>query len=87
MAKARARISSDDEWMTHKTTAAYLSVSTQYLYDLGQAGVGPPRRRLGANRWKYLRSDVDTWMLAEPDLSPAWKRQREWYERQKAAES
>jgi hypothetical protein len=37
-------------------------------------------------RWYYLRSEVDAWLLSEPDLSAAHERQREW-RRQRAAEA
>lgn len=83
MAKPRPRIGSDDELMTTKRNAEYLSVTTDHLYHLAAAGVGPPRIRVGG-RWYYLRSEVDEWVLSEPDLSPAWERQRRWQERRRA---
>jgi len=70
------------EWMSTKEVAAYLDCTVDWLYHLASAGVGPPRRQLGGRKhWRYLRRDVDEWVLSEPDLSAANERQRRWWER------
>jgi len=75
------------EWLTTKQVAQYLSCSTHWLYQLAAQGVGPPRRQLGSRRWKYLRRDVDEWVLSEPDLSVVYERTRRWREQHAADQS
>ena len=47
-------------WITLKEAAAHLNVSRSWLYQKGP-GAGVPRARIGT-KYRYRRSDLDTWM-------------------------
>lgn len=61
-------IAAGDRILTAAEVASYarigLSTLRQYLY----AGVGPPGfkpgGKIGSNRWKFRRADVDAWLDA-----------------------
>jgi predicted DNA-binding transcriptional regulator AlpA len=52
----------DDELLTTRQTATWLSVSTQWL-DIGRSkGYGPPYEQLGPKTIRYRRGKVREWL-------------------------
>ena len=62
---------SNDEpsgWMTLEEVANYLRLSRSKLYDMSQSGEIPGSKVVG--RWRFLRSEIDDWMLQQRPLRP-----------------
>jgi excisionase family DNA binding protein len=55
------------EWLTPNQTAAYLHIHPETLYKLRAAGQGPPSHRIGPRSVRYRRSDVDTYVVENPN--------------------
>ena len=54
---------SPTEWMTIEEVADYLKLSRSKLYDMAQSGEIPCSKVAG--RWRFLRPEVDRWMLKQ----------------------
>ncbi len=52
-----------DTWLTRKEAAAYLKLGESTLAKMFIAGTSPPAVKIGKSV-RYLRSDLDAWMLA-----------------------
>ena len=50
-------------WMTLEEVADYLRLSRSKLYDMAQSGEIPCSKVAG--RWRFLRSEIDDWMLRQ----------------------
>ena len=68
-------MSSDKQggWMTLEEVAEYLRLSRSKLYDMAQRAEIPCSKVAG--RWRFLRTEIDDWMLRQRPNS--WKRGEE----------
>ncbi len=57
------RVGADDRWMTTKEVAKYLNCHPNTLEQMRSRGDGIPSHKLGNKAVRYLKSEVDAYML------------------------